>query len=149
MPNVDQLQCVELAEERLEITKREVERGQVVIRTRVEERDEVVEIALRQEEVTVERVPIGIPVEVAPTVREEDEVLIVPVLEEQLVLTTRLILKEEIRITRRSCIEVVREPVQLRSEQVDIVRLQGRDPHSPNLEDKDHVDDGTNPDGDV
>ena len=103
---------IELAEERLEISKRELERGRVVVRTRVETRDEIAEIALRQEDVTVDRVPRGVPVEVAPAVREEDGVLIVPVLEEQLVLTTRLILKEEIRITKRSRTEVVREPVQ-------------------------------------
>ena len=103
---------IELAEERLEISKRELERGRVVVRTRVETRDEIAEIELRQEDVTVDRVPRGVPVEVAPAVREEDGVLIVPVLEEQLVLTTRLILKEEIRITKRSRTEVVREPVQ-------------------------------------
>ena len=36
--------------------------------------------------------------------------------EEQLVVTKRLILKEEIRITRRSRRELVREPVRLRSD---------------------------------
>lgn len=141
---------IELAEEQAEITKREVERGRVVVRTRVETRDEIAEIALQQEDVTVDRVPRGVTVEVAPAVREEDGVLIVPVLEEQLVLTTRLILKEEIRITRRSRTEVVREPVRLRSEQADILRLDGRD--APDLPDPDQrrpVHDGTNPDGDV
>ena len=141
---------IELAEEQAEITKRVVERGRVVVRTRVETRDEIAEIGLQQEEVTVDRVPLGVPVEVAPTMREEDGVLIVPVLEEQLVLTTRLILKEEIRITRRSRTEVVREPVRLRSEQADILRLDGRD--APDLPDPDQrrpVHDGTNPDGDV
>jgi len=118
---------IELAEEQVEITKRVVERGRVVVRTRVETRDEIAEIELRQEAVTVDRVPLGVSVEGAPTMREEDGVLIVPVLEEQLVLTTRLILKEEIRITRRSRTEVVREPVRLRSEQADILRLDGRD----------------------
>ena len=59
---------------------------------------------------------LGVPVEVAPAAREEDGVLIIPVVEEQLVVTTRLILKEEIRITRRVRTEVVREPVRLRSE---------------------------------
>ena len=98
---------------------------------------------------TVDRVPLGVPVEVAPAVREEDGVLIVPVLEEQLVLTTRLILKEEIRITRRSRTEVVREPVRLRSEQADIVRLDGRNAASPDPDQRSPVDDGTNPDGDV
>ena len=38
MPDVDQPQRIELAEERLEISKREVERGRVVVRTRVETR---------------------------------------------------------------------------------------------------------------
>ena len=75
---------------------------------------------------TVERVPLGVPVDAVPAVHEEDGVLIIPVVEEQLVVTTRLILKEEIRITRRSRTEVVREPVRLRSEQAEIERLEGR-----------------------
>src|SRR5215207_4163985 len=93
-------QTIELAEEELRVGKREVERGRVVVRTRVEDRDEIAEAALRQEDVTVERVPVGRPVEAAPQMREEDGVLIVPVLEERLVVTTELILKEEIRITK-------------------------------------------------
>ena len=97
-----------------------------MVRTRVEERDEVAEIELRQEDVTVERVARGVPVESVPETREEDGVLIIPVLEEQLVVSTRLILKEEIRITRRSRTELVREPVRLRAEQADIERLAGR-----------------------
>ena len=52
---------VELAQEQLEIGKREVERGRVVVRTRVEERDEIAEIELRQDEVTVERIPEACP----------------------------------------------------------------------------------------
>ena len=107
---------VELVEERLEISKRDVERGRLVVRTRTEERDEFAEIELQQEEVTVERVPRGVPIDVVPAVHEEDGVLIIPVVEEQLVVTKRLILKEEIRITRRTRRELVRKPVRLRSE---------------------------------
>ena len=121
---------IELVEEQLEIGKREVERGRVVVRTRVEERDEVAEIELQQEDVSVERVPRGVPVEALPAVREEDGVLIIPVVEEQLVVTTRLILKEEIRITRQRRTELAREPVRLRSERADIQRLEGRSPVS-------------------
>ncbi len=117
---------LELAEERLELGKREVERGRVVVHTRVEERDEVAEIELQQEDVSVERVSLDVPVEVLPPVREEDGVLIIPVVEEQLVVTTRLILKEEIRITRQRRTELVRKPVRLRSERADIQRLEGR-----------------------
>ena len=118
---------IELTEEQVEITKREVERGRIMVRTRVEERDEVVEMALRQGEVTVERVPLGVPIDAVPVAHEEDGVLIIPVVEEQLVVSTRLILKEEIRITRRTHTEVVRELVQLRSEQAEISRREGRD----------------------
>ena len=117
---------IELVEEQLEIGKREVERGRVVVRTRVEERDEVAEIELQQEDVSVERVPRGLPVETLPVTRDEDGVLIIPVVEEQLVVTTRLILKEEIRITRQRRTEFAREPVRLRSERADIQRLEGR-----------------------
>jgi stress response protein YsnF len=82
-------------------------------------------------------VPIGRPVEAAPQVREEDGVLIVPVLEERLVVTTELILKEEIRITKKSRTEMVREPVRLRSERVEVERLVGRDLDNSNLEERD------------
>ena len=122
----DHPQIITLTEEHAEITKRAIERGRVVVRTHTESRDEIVEIALQQEDVTVERVPIGLPVEVAPAMREEDGVLIVPVLEEQLVVSTRLVLKEEIRITRQARTEVIQQTVCLRSERAVIERLQGR-----------------------
>ena len=113
---------VELVEERLEISKRDVERGRLVVRTRTEERDEFAEIELQQEEVTVDRVARGVPIDVVPSVHEEDGVLIIPVVEEQLVVTKRLILKEEIRITRRARRELVRKPVRLRSELAAVER---------------------------
>ena len=117
---------IELAEERLEVGKREVERGRVVVRTRVDTREEVAEVDLRREEVEVERVPVGRVVEAPPPVREEDGVLIVPVLEERLVVTAELVLVEEIRIAKRSRTEHVREPVTLRSERAEVERLEGR-----------------------
>ena len=141
-------EIIELVEEQLRVSKREVERGRVVIRTRVEERDEIAEAALRQEVVTVERVPIGRLVEAAPSVREEDGVLIVPVIEERLVVTTELVLKEEIRITKKSRTEMVREPVRLRTERVEIERLEGRDLNNLDLEES-NPDGRSNPDRDV
>jgi len=118
---------VALAEEHLLVGKREVERGRVVVRTRVVEREEFAEVALRSEGVTVERVPVGREVEAAPPVREEDGVTIIPILEEQMVIQTRLVLKEEVRITRTSRTELFREPVRLRSERAEVVRLEGPD----------------------
>jgi stress response protein YsnF len=142
-------ETIPLIEERVELGTREVERGRVVVRTRVEERDEIAEAALQQEDVTVERVPVGRPVEAAPPVREEDGVMIVPVLEERLIVTIELILKEEIRITKKGRTEVVREPVRLRSERAEVERLEGRGPSRPNPEERSTLDDGTHPDRDV
>jgi uncharacterized protein (TIGR02271 family) len=122
---------IPLIKERIEVAKRAIERGRVVIRTQVEEREELAEVDLRQEEVKVERVPVGMVVETAPPVREEDGVLVVPVLEEQLVIQTRLILKEELRITRTSRTEHVRQPVRLRAERAEVVRREGGNPDQP------------------
>ena len=139
---------IPLVEEQMDIGKRETERGHVIIRTHVEEREELAELDLHQEEVSVERVPVGRPVETPPPVREEDGVLIVPVLEEQLVIQTRLILKEEIRITRKRHTEHVSEPVRLRAERAEVVRLKDPKAHQPqSLEGGSN--DATYPDRDV
>jgi uncharacterized protein (TIGR02271 family) len=121
-------EMIPLAEEQIEVARREIERGRVVVRKHVDTREEIAEAVLHQDELSVERVPLGVPVDVAPPVREEGDVLIVPVLEEQLVIQTRLILKEELRITRHRRSETFREPVRLRAERVEVAREGGRDP---------------------
>jgi stress response protein YsnF len=60
------------------------------------------------------------PVEVAPEPRWEGETLIVPVLAEEVVVTRRLILREEVRITRRVHSEVVTGTEPVRRQLVDV-----------------------------
>src|SRR4051794_2015630 len=86
---------VELLEEQLQVGKRVVERGRVLVETKVTTTDHVVEALLRQDDVTVQRIPVGQVVPAAPAIREEHGVLIVPVVEEQLEVRTVLVLKEE------------------------------------------------------
>lgn len=117
---------IPLHEERVEIAKREVERGRVAVHIRTEQREELVSARLRRDEVTVERVPVGRVVEAPPPVREEDGVLIVPLLEERLIVRTELVLTEELRIVRRSRTEEVQEPVTLRSERAEVARSEGQ-----------------------
>jgi stress response protein YsnF len=148
MTGNERTETIELKEEELEVSKREVERGRVVVRTRIEEREELAEAALLQQEVEVERVPRDVVVEAMPDVREVDGVLIVPVVEERLVVTTELVLKEEIRITKKSRTEIVREPVRLRSERVEIERLQGRNLNDSSIEER-NANGRPNHDGDV
>jgi stress response protein YsnF len=61
-------------------------------------------------------------------VREEDGVLIVPVLEERLVVRTELVLTEELRIHRNSRIEQVAIPMRVRSERAEVARSEGPGP---------------------
>ncbi len=58
-----------------------------------------------REEYNIERVAVGKIVTDTPVQRQEGDTLILPVTEEVLVTEKRLLLREEIRITRR------REPV--------------------------------------
>jgi uncharacterized protein (TIGR02271 family) len=93
-------QTIELKEEQLVAHKDMREVGQVQIRTEVEEVPGRLEVEAFREEVEVEHVPVGqvVTEKVAPW--EEDGVLIVPVYEEQLVLTKRLVLREHLRVRR-------------------------------------------------
>jgi uncharacterized protein (TIGR02271 family) len=108
------------------IRTQEVERGGVRINKTVNEREEVIEHPTMREDVDVERVSIGRVVDAMPQVREEGDTLIIPVLEEMLVVEKRLVLKEEIRVTRRRTTEVEQARVVLSEEQVTIERLDDR-----------------------
>lgn len=105
------------------VRTREVERGGVRVHKTVNEREEVVEQPTMREDVDVERVAIGRVVDTVPEVREEGDTLIIPVLEEMLVVEKRLVLKEEIRVTKRRTTETEQARVVLSEEQVTIERL--------------------------
>jgi len=112
--------------EEVRVTRREVERGGVRVHKRVEEREEVVEQPTYREEVTVERVTLGQPLDTPVAARQEGDTLIIPVLEEMLVVEKRLVLKEEIRITKRRIEEMEQARILLREEHVDIEELGDR-----------------------
>lgn len=117
-PQVERL-VIPLAEEQVEIGTRAVERT-VKIRKSVETRTEHVEQVLRDVTVTVDRVPVGREVAEAPSIREEGDVLIIPVLEEELVVRTRLVLKEELHVRRRREERTAQQDVPLRREVVHV-----------------------------
>jgi uncharacterized protein (TIGR02271 family) len=119
----NQAMVIPVLREEVLVTKREIERGGVRVHKRVEEREEVVERPAFHEEVTVERVAIGRPVETAVGARQEGETLVIPVLEEMLVVEKRLVLKEEVRITKRRIDETEQARILLRQEHVDIENL--------------------------
>ena len=113
---------VPVIEEELRVGKRVVETGRVRIRKTVHEHEEVVDEPLMREEYDVERVPIDEFVDGPVGPRHEGETLVVPVLEEVLVVEKRLVVREELRITRRRTEEHKPQRVKLLSEEVSVER---------------------------
>lgn len=116
---------VPLAEERLNVGRREVETGRVRITTRVDDHQFLVRDELRHDDVTIERVALDRPVESIPPVRQEGDVTIVSVVEEVLVVEKRLVLKEELHIRRRTRVEAFEQPVTLRRQRAVVDHLPG------------------------
>ena len=109
--------------EELHVAKRKVVRGVVHVRTRVQTREQVVDEPLLHEEVTVERIAIDKEIRgEIPQATEKNGVLIIPVIEEVLVITKQLRLKEEIRVIRKSTKVRKPEKFELRREHIEIER---------------------------
>jgi uncharacterized protein (TIGR02271 family) len=122
---------VPVVAEELAVTTRRVPTGGVRVRKTVARREAVVDEPLLREQVEIERVAVNRPVEAAPPVREEGDTVVIPLVEETLVVEKRLMVREEIRITRRRV--EARDPrrVTLRSEQVEVDRVPPADPSPP------------------
>ena len=108
---------VQRTEEELAAGTREREAGEVRVKKNVRTDRESVAVPTRHEEVSVERVPLS--GETSEAEIGEDEVL-VPVTEEEVVVSKRPVVKEEVRI-RKDVVEdtqIVEEDV--RREEIDV-----------------------------
>ena len=119
-----------LAEE-LDIQKRAVETGGVRVHRRVLEHEEEFETPLIRQHLDIRRVVMNQDVDGPLPVRQEGDTIIVPIVEEVLVVEKRFRLKEEVHMTRRSFEELHRERVVVRRQQADIERLGGDVPAPP------------------
>lgn len=116
-------QVVTLAEETATITKRLLDLGIVRVRTVTEVEEHVEHAALDFQTAEVSRHPVNRFVEAMPGIREEDDVTILPVVEERLVIEKRLFVTEEIHIRRVRSTEHVDVPVSLRRQHAVVERL--------------------------
>lgn len=113
---------VPLIEEELQVQKEWVEAGQVLIKKHVETRTETVPVELGYEEVHVDRVPVNRalgPGE-SPSPRQEGDTLIIPVVEEELIVTKLMVVREEIRVTKRRATRQEQVSDQVRSERISV-----------------------------
>lgn len=106
-----------LVEERARIDKRVVER-KVRVRSVPKETQQIVSETLRHEQVDIRRVPVNREIDAIPELREDGDLVVIPVVEERAVLVKRLVLVEELHIQRRVVQEIVEVPVNLHSTEV-------------------------------
>jgi uncharacterized protein (TIGR02271 family) len=124
---------IPLQAEDLTVSKLTVAGDTVQVRTVTHEHETFVDEALNHERVQIERIPVGRQVEAIPSVRQEGDTTILSVVEETLIITRRLILKEEVHIRRLHVSEPHQEAVVLRKQEVVITRIE---PHDSQLQEK-------------
>jgi uncharacterized protein (TIGR02271 family) len=101
---------IPLLAEQLNIARQKVMTGGVRVHKTVSEKTETVDEPTLREELEIQRVAVNRFITEQPDVRYEGDVMIVPLLEEVLVIEKKLVLREEIRITTRR--DTLRNPQQ-------------------------------------
>ena len=117
---------IPIVAEQLAVGTRTVDTGRGVrIHKTVVEQPVTIDERLAREEVEVRHVPVDrlVSPEEAPTTRHDGDTLIVPILEEVLVVERRVRIKEELHITRIRREEHHQESVVLKAEQVNVERF--------------------------
>lgn len=120
---------IPLAREELEVGKRLYQSGKVVVKKTLQERPETVEVPLEKVSLEVKRVPINELVGEAPATRQEGDTLIIPVVEEVVVVEKRLCLVEELHLTTRRQQTLHSQHIMLQHEQLSVERVEGEEVH--------------------
>jgi uncharacterized protein (TIGR02271 family) len=116
-----------LVEEVAQITRRRRVSGRVRVAVTTAEESEALAATLRRRQAEVVRVPVNREVEAPPPVRQEGDEVVIPVLEERLVLVRQLVVVEELRIRLRAEEEEVSVPVTRRRQTVAVERIAASD----------------------
>lgn len=125
-PTGQDLLTIPVVAEQLAVGTRTVDTGRGVrIHKTVIEQPVTIDERLVRDEVEIKHVAVDriVALEEAPTTRHEGDTMIVPILEEVLVVERRVRIKEELHITRIQREETHREAVVLKTEQVSIERF--------------------------
>lgn len=119
--------------EEIAVTKSVSETCRVTVQRLTREQRESIAAPLAEETVEITREPIGREVDAMPPIREEGDTVIIPILEERLVLERRLFLKEEVRVRRVRATRMHREDVTVRRHDIVVGAVplqQSREPGS-------------------
>jgi uncharacterized protein (TIGR02271 family) len=113
---------VPIIEERARIEKKMVDKSVVRITTSFNAHTEHLTQELTSEDVLVERVPVDREIDSIPQIREEADALIIPVVEQRVVIEKRWVLREELHVRKKKRTDTVEIPVTLHSSEVSVER---------------------------
>jgi uncharacterized protein (TIGR02271 family) len=114
--------------EKVNVGKTIIEKGRLKISKVVKEESEVLNLPVTTEQVHIKRVPVNKIVENIPEpVRYEGNAMIIPVLQEVTVIEKKLLLVEEIHVTKTSVSSEETKEIKLRKEEINIERSDNKD----------------------
>jgi uncharacterized protein (TIGR02271 family) len=114
---------IPLLAEEVAVTKEVIETGRVRVARVTHEREQLIDELLSRETAEIERVRIGQQIDTMPAVREEGDTVVIPIVEEVLVVERRLFLREEVRVRRVHSTQRHQESVTLRHHEAVVTRL--------------------------
>jgi len=114
---------IPIIQEQVQINKEVIESSTVRITKSVHEVEEMYNIPISYEEHDVQRVTLNQYVDSAPpAIRYEGDTMIIPILREEVVVQKRLMLVEEVRVTKRQVEKTIQQPVKLLREELNVER---------------------------
>ncbi len=116
---------VPILEEQVKIGKQVIETARVSLSKTVNESIESFEIPLKEEEIVVERIPKNELIDTIPAAtRYDGDVMIIPILKEVAVIEKRIMLVEEIHVSKKQTEKIETTEVTIRKEEVKVTRTE-------------------------
>lgn len=109
---------IRLEEERMQVDKHPEQVGEVVVRKRIVEEKETVNVPVRHEEVVIERVHMNDQPDENPIFK--DETITIPVMQEKVDVTKRAVMTDEIKVHKKAVEETEAVSSTLRKEKLDV-----------------------------
>jgi stress response protein YsnF len=114
---------IPLFEETVSVSKRVVPTSKVQVSRVTHSQEHLIDELLQHEQIEIERTAVNKPIDTMPSIRQEEDIIVIPVVEEVVRVERSLLLKEEVRIRRIRTTERFQESVTLRKQEAVINRL--------------------------
>lgn len=116
---------ISVLKEEIKVGKKSVEKARVKLSKKVKQHLEYFEIPVSEENIVVKRIEKNEMITDIPVgVRYEGDVMIIPVIKEVAIVEKRLMLVEEIHITKSTVEKIATREVPVRTEEVEVTRTE-------------------------